>query len=159
MYTIVNKGSCLQGLRKRLGLLKFSLREKLRTAGFTCNITHAVFDKGSHVELYITNVRLPEKRPYCGQHPGSCPIGAPKPRYKYLEWDDWIRFNNVVNAVLDVRSHHHFEVFSRPLGVRGRFWIRKNNKARKHYDWEEKGGSSHHPIRVWNKGTEDQFED
>lgn len=51
--------------------------------------------------LKILNVRLREKKPYCGSHPGACQIPRKHASYRYLEGADWVEFNDLLNSVLD----------------------------------------------------------
>jgi len=106
----------------------------------------------------VTRVRLTVGKPYCGQHPGPCiPTQVPikKKKLKYLEWNDWVEFNNLVNAVLD-ELHCDADVWSFPFETSGRMWIRKGTSARIAYDYDE-GMGRWGPVRVWNQGTPDQF--
>lgn len=113
--------------------------------------------------IYVKPIRLKEAKPYCGQHPGECQLGATR-KARYLEWEDWVEFNNLVNNVLDGGSVKA-DVFSKPperLDKGTKFWIRRGSQGRKRYDWEQSfesrgGGLLTRPVRVWNHGTEDQF--
>ena len=110
-------------------------------------------------ELYVKKVRLKTKKPYCGQHPGPCVVdGRRKPKASYLEWDDWIEFHGIVNTLL-TEAGFAADVWSSPFDVKGLFWIRKDNKPRVKFDWEERTPPGRiHPVRIWNPGTPDQFE-
>lgn len=80
--------------------------------------------------ILLRRIRLEEPKPYCGQHPGSCEFpNRKKPTSRLLEWDDWVEFNNRVNAVLDSKNIDA-DVWSLPHDVKGKFWIRKDNRAR-----------------------------
>jgi hypothetical protein len=111
----------------------------------------------------LRNIRLTKSKPYCGQHPGECVIERKKPKLAFLEWDDWIAFNDLVNDVLD-EMKVHAEVWSRPHepALRGqsrkRFWIRKAGRRRVHWDWEEEPMPfGPNVIRRWDMGSEGQF--
>jgi hypothetical protein len=113
--------------------------------------------------IFVQQVRLTQAKEYCGQHPGECVVipgfQRKKKRMRYLEWDDWIQFNNLVNDVLD-KGRVKAEVWSTPmenLDKGKKFWIRKGLLRRVKYDYREvpTGGV---PIRIWNTGSPDQFE-
>ena len=111
--------------------------------------------------IVIKPVRLVKAKEYCGNHPGECvipPHGSKKKHVAtYLEWEDWVAFNGMVNRVLN-RFRANADVWSTPADVRGKMWVRKGLKARKRYDWEDKflpGRSV--PVRVWNQGDDSQF--
>jgi hypothetical protein len=59
-------------------------------------------------KITIHDVRLREKKDYCGNHPNACPVrfGGPRPhkKMKYLEGADWVGFNDMINDVLDSLS-------------------------------------------------------
>ena len=55
-------------------------------------------------KLTIHDVRLKEKKHYCGNHPFSCPVTPwekPHKKGKWLEGADWVGFNDCINDVLD----------------------------------------------------------
>lgn len=109
--------------------------------------------------IRISKVRLTQKKPYCGNHPGPCPAdGKPKPNSTLLEWEDWVAFHALVNRTLN-RFRTRANVFTLPYDVKGRMWIRKNDKARVRWDYEEQARPGFMvPLRIWNQGTPDQFE-
>lgn len=113
--------------------------------------------KVSSCKILISSVRLREAKSYCGQHPGPCAVGGPKKKSRYLEWNDWVAFNNMVNDVLD-QLNVKAEVWSTPaedIDKGRRFWVRRGLKRRVRWDWTQ--GDS--PIqRTWNHGSPDQFE-
>lgn len=107
--------------------------------------------------ILVHNVRLVKAKPYCGNHPGECPVSdKPKPVSHRLEWEDWVAFHQIVNRALN-RFKSNANVWSLPYDVRGRMWIRKGRMARLKYDWTEEFDSYGRAIRYWNPGTEDQF--
>lgn len=108
--------------------------------------------------ILVERVRLTTKKPYCGNHPGECPVSSkPKPVSSRLEWEDWVAFHGIVNRVLN-RFKASANVWSLPHDVKGRMWIRMGTKPRLHYDWTEEAGRFGQTIRIWNQGTPDQFE-
>jgi hypothetical protein len=138
------------------GLIQMYLEERLAKSSFRATIRRTI-DKYGKYCLEVKPVRLRKAKPYCGNHPGECPIGGgKKPNATYLEWNDWIKFHKLVNAVLN-KHCSNADVWSTPADVRGKMWIRKDNKPRKNWDWTE-DYSSGRMIRVWNQGTPDQFE-
>jgi hypothetical protein len=115
------------------------------------------FSGKSFAAIRIKPVRLVTAKPYCGNHPGPCPVSnKPKPRATYLEWEDWIQFHNLINKALN-RFRADADVWSTPQDVKGKMWIRKGICARLRYDWEESFQMGR-MIRIWNQGTEDQFQ-
>lgn len=114
--------------------------------------------------INLGKVRLKEAKPYCGQHPGECFLGATR-RGRWLEWDDWVEFHALVNDVLD-ELKIPADVTTRPMetvdcvrGLKGLFWIRKGERRRLRYEWREDWTNAglRGPTRWWNPGTEDQF--
>ena len=57
-------------------------------------------------EVCLSNFRLKEKKPYCGNHPNGCEFGGGrKSRDKtmaYLEGTDWVSVNDAINDLLDM---------------------------------------------------------
>lgn len=114
-------------------------------------------------EVHV-KVRLSAPKPYCGQHPGECEIIAgferPKRSGSWLEWDDWVQFNDLVNDVLDgLRACA--EVYSVPPEIMDKgkkFYIRRGRARRVRWDWiEQQRAGFGRAVRVWNHGTADQF--
>lgn len=108
--------------------------------------------------IWLSKIRLNASKPYCGNHPGPCDVAnaGRKMRAKYLEWDDWVAFHGLVNGVLDAIAVSA-DVWTLPQDVQGKFYIRRGLQARKVFDYEEGYNSYGRPVRVWNKGTPDQF--
>ena len=55
-------------------------------------------------KITIHDVRLKEKKHYCGNHPFSCPVTPwkkPHKKLNYLEGADWVAFNDLINDILD----------------------------------------------------------
>lgn len=53
--------------------------------------------------IKITNVRLRQTKPYCGNHPKGCerPHAGKHKKASFLEGADWVEFNDRLNTVLD----------------------------------------------------------
>jgi hypothetical protein len=134
----------------------------------------AAKDGRFHPRLTVTDgeihvkVRLQKAKPYCGNHPGECqthPILGERVKRSgsWLEWDDWVAFNDLVNDVLDgLRACA--EVWSVPpekLDKGKKFHIRRGRARRVKWDWEEQPSpsGSWQALRVWNHGSPDQFEE
>jgi hypothetical protein len=144
------------------------LQERMAKEGrFKATLTPSfVWARGvQYPTIKIKPVRLVKAKPYCGNHPGECPVSdKPKPKSHHLEWNDWVKFHDLVNRCLN-RFHVDADVWSNPADVRGKMWIRKGKKARVKWDWTEKYLPNPfnfpqelvRPIRVWNQGTPDQF--
>ncbi len=115
-------------------------------------------------QFTIERVRLTTAKPYCGQHPGEClvnPFFGPrkKANHKYLEWEDWIAFHEIVNDVLD-RLQVEADAWTNPqepISEGKNFYVRRDNKRRRRWEWEERYVGMR-LLRVWNAGTPDQFE-
>jgi hypothetical protein len=113
-------------------------------------------DPGWRNIVALNRIRLEKAKPYCGQHPGECVLGGPKMKSRLLEWDDWIRFNNLMNDVVE-RTELDCDIWSNPRDTRGTFYIRRRNSRRVRYDWTEQSSGVGRPLRVWNNGSDDQF--
>ena len=116
-------------------------------------------------KIEFTQIRLAEAKEYCGNHPGECFVNPfvgeqKKRKSRCLEWVDWVRFNNLLNDILN-EMKMEANIWSRPpekMDKGSIFWIRRNNQRRVIYDWEEvwdRGGNR--PSLIWNHGTPDQF--
>ena len=142
------------------------LRERMAKEGvFTALLTpSAVWSRGgvSCPIIVVKPVRLLKKKAYCGNHPGECEINpftrtAPKKmNATFLEWEDWIKFHSLVNRCLN-KFHADADVWSTPIDVNGKMWIRKGKSARKRYDWREVYNPYGQDTRVWNQGDASQF--
>jgi hypothetical protein len=131
-----------------LGEVKTTRQDRTNIAG--------LYRAYSLPSILVGNVRLTEKKPYCGNHPGECPVGSPKPNSTRLEWDDWVTFHGLVNRSLN-KFKADANVWSLPYDVKGRMWIRRGRQARLRYDWTETTDGFSRNIRIWNQGTPDQF--
>lgn len=154
-YTIqINHG----GVEKRDKVLLY-LRERVIKEG-TFRATFTATEQRGLPCIVVKPVRLVKAKPYCGNHPGECEVtGRKKPNSTYLEWNDWIKFHNIINRSLN-RFRVDADVWSNPQDVSGKMWIRKGIKPRVKWDWEEKltyGSMFRRVIRIWNQGTPDQF--
>lgn len=153
-YTITfKKASPTQG--KVLDYLRARMAKEGR---FTATLAIGV-DRRLRPIILVQNVRLVKAKPYCGNHPGPCEVNPyfnpPKKVMTHLEWDDWVRFHGLVNRVLN-RFRVEADVWSQPRDVKGKFWIRRGKVARVRYEYDSdySGGRE---LRIWNKGTPDQF--
>lgn len=87
----------------------------------------------SHNTLSLSNIRLIVPKPYCGNHPGPCLVKQKKRRLNFLEWNDWLDFNNQINDVLDAEN------IAAKVASLGTFIHRKGLQRRTHYSWFLKG--------------------
>jgi hypothetical protein len=148
MYTI----QILRGGHSKREQVLTALATRLENSKFRATILSL-----GEASLGLKPVRLRTKKPYCGNHPGECPLGGPpKKNATYLEWEDWVQFHKLVNAVLN-RLRVSADVWSTPLDVRGKMWIRKGKAPRIRWDWTEELNRYGRAVRVWNQGTPDQF--
>lgn len=51
--------------------------------------------------LKMYDVRLKDKKEYCGNHPNACEVEGRGRMGKYLEGVDWVEFNDRINDALD----------------------------------------------------------
>ena len=144
------------GVEKRDRVLAYLQARMIKENVFRATLT-PFSDNHNRPCIKIKPVRLLKPKPYCGQHFGLCPTGAKKPNSTRLEWDDWVKFHNLVNRCLNKFSANA-DVWTTPMegGVR-KMWIRKGFKARIKYDVDETYDDRGRHIGKWNPGTEDQF--
>jgi len=160
-YTVkLNGGTYEQAEKVRLALI--AKLEKSKTFKANCEPVQFFYKgsrEGSRAEGYgftIKKVRLRKAKPYCGNHPGECfvtPGVAPrkKPVMSLPEWDDWVKFNNFVNALLN-RLRKNADVWSMPPDARGIMWMRKGLKARKVYNWTTDAQNPR--LKHWDRGND-----
>lgn len=145
------------GLEKQHKVLNYLNERMVKENVFRAKLTPSCDSKGNPI-IIVKPVRLVKAKPYCGNHPGTCEFtGRKNPNATYLEWEDWIRFNNMVNRVLN-RFKCNANVWSTPQDVSGKFHIRFGLKPRVKYDYTESYSTYGRAVRVWNQGTADQFE-
>jgi len=97
--------------------------------------------------IKLRNIRLKEKKRYCGNHPNACDIEGGR-MGTYLEGLDWVDFNDTLNDVLDSLSVSAY--------VRSAVCIiRKGTRRRTVYGsflvrhlWR--------PVYQWNKDEDDE---
>lgn len=80
------------------GTIIDAIYSNLCDSRFTAEVTRDGFKN-----IKISQVRLREKKPYCGNHAKACErphVGKHK-RADYLEGADWVEFNDRLNDVLD----------------------------------------------------------
>jgi hypothetical protein len=101
--------------------------------------------------IKILNVRLTEKKPYCGNHAKACErphVGKHK-KAQYLEGADWVEFNDRLNSVLD-----ELNVSARVDS--GTCNLRKGTERRISYQADTFAGGAWQ----WNKfGRDDEYAD
>lgn len=110
----------------------------------------------------VEGIRLLKPKPYCGNHPGPCDVGAgivnplKKKRAMYLEWVDWVTVHRHINDLLDkvaaAMPDTFADVFTLPQEVDGRLWIRRKGVRRHRYDYLEHRGVFGRPQRAWIRG-------
>ncbi len=77
-------------------ILADALRTEIRASRFNA----VVFEDRRGV-LQIGNVRLNQKKPYCGNHPAACERGSAHRKGAWLEGLDWVSWNDMLNDVMD----------------------------------------------------------
>lgn len=142
--------------------VRISIMAAIKTDGrFVCGVELGTDTKKAANLLLIKNVRRIDGADYCGQHPGQCnPFGRGHYKAKYLEWKDWISFHEIVNDVLDSKKVVA-DAWTNPREPmrpdKKKFWVRRDNKRRVQYDFEETFNVMGIPFHTWNSGTQDQF--
>jgi hypothetical protein len=116
--------------------LAYSIRRWFARSRFTAEVT--VEEKG----VKILNVRLREKKPYCGNHPNACPVGGVNNRRDYLEGLDWAEVNDCLNDIMD-RLGVDCRIESASCVIRRGLERRINYSSYtfdgRHYDWVRVG--------------------
>jgi hypothetical protein len=87
--------------------------------------------------LRLLQIRLKNKKYYCGQHPGPCPINRifappPHPLCHLLEGLDWVSLDDMVNDILDRHSIEAL-VWSHGTEFDRKFFIRRHQQRRTNY--------------------------
>lgn len=98
--------------------------------------------------LSLRAVRLREKKPYCGNHAGPCRNtfgGRKHPKFDYLEGQDWVSWNDMVNDVLDELGHSG-NAGSSVCNIRkdGLRRVRYESGDGGHGDWDKAGHENHY---------------
>lgn len=100
-------------------------------------------------EIVIEEVRLREKKGYCGNHPGACVVPRKHKKMNYLEGVDWVEWNDMLNDIMD---EHHADADAASSHV----IIRKGKKRCVSYTDHFLNAATLH--RDWDKDS-GQFED
>lgn len=129
-------------------IVQFHINERTR---FVC-YTDILFRVRSGDIVRVRDIRLKDKKKWCGSHPFACDIGGPRSS-NLLEGADWVEFNDSLNDILD------------QLGVSANVEsivciLRKDTRRRVHYDghWQthaENGIAFVEPQPEWNKDEDD----
>jgi hypothetical protein len=141
-------------------VLQFSV-ERTR---FTATFNVETLPRSKRLGIKVTNIRLRNKKDYCGAHPGPCVVERKKhPVCRYLEGLDWVGFawwiNNVLDAIppglfsdVDVWSYNREKIGSRP------YYLRQKGLRRLGFphDILSRGGRE---FAHWVDGDPDDFED
>lgn len=125
----------LKDLVRSVSVLRM-LRAKLEKSRFTAHVSELYNHPRHRYVIEVRNVRLRERKEYCGQHPCACPVLPFLKRHqtgRWLEGADWIGFNDMLNDVLD-RCAVSADVWSynREAGS-GKYFIRRDEKRRTRY--------------------------
>jgi hypothetical protein len=125
-----------------------------RTIESLADFIRMKINNGSRFELHIDilsarrlkmrNIRLKEKKRYCGNHPNACDIEGGR-MGRYLEGLDWVEFNDRINDILDYLDINA-RVYSSVCEVRAGKKRRTNYGShlldhlwRPVYQWDKKG--------------------
>lgn len=123
----------------------------------------------NHLYFELSEIRLKEAKPYCGNHAGPCIVRVferPRRNGRWLEGEDWMRVHALVNEVLD-SLNVSCRVYTAGADVYPVQGIPKKHLvvrtetlgARKRYDYRDiaKPGEMF-PHYAYNPGTQDQFD-
>ena len=156
----------LKGTNPDIGLIESHINKSINhDSRFT---VHTQFLSPRRMKLY--DVRLKEKKRYCGNHPNSCEVEGGR-MGKYLEGLDWVEFNDRINDVLD-NLHVSARVYTAVCELRRGFERRHNydshiiNEWRGLYEWDKKGEDSDYedycgrfaPDSTYPFGTPGEYE-
>lgn len=136
--------------------LKAVLDKKIAGSRFTVRVEVA-FLRGTKRGLKISEVRLRNKKDYCGAHPGPCLVTGKKHiRAAYLEGLDWVGFNALVNDTLDATSTEATVFTYNRESRETRYFVRRGRLRRVRYPYEYavSGRFAH-----WTQGGDLAFED
>lgn len=94
-YSIIVNAAVAAKVRNRLEAF-------LERSRFTVRCIDYKARGGNQTAIELREIRLREKKDYCGQHAGPCLLNERRHReYHYLEGLDWVAFNDMVNDLLD----------------------------------------------------------
>lgn len=113
-----------------IGFLALALEDMIEHSRFTADVETK---DGSKV-INVRNVRLRERKPYCGNHPAACEAFAPRAHSNrtYLEGADWVEWNDRINDLLDA---HECSAFVRTSVC----VIRRGRCRRTYYEYTSNG--------------------
>lgn len=137
--------------------IRAKLASALEKSRFTARLETAIF-RGYRRGIKIACVRLRNKKPYCGAHPGPCQALFPrKPRTgRWLEGNDWIGFNHLVNDVLD-RASIECDVFSyNNESLEHKYYIRRGRRRAIRFCWETQSRFFGNGVALWVNGDEQE---
>lgn len=132
-------------------LLKFTVA----VSRFTAHFEFATL-ANSRPGLKISNIRLRNKKGYCGAHPGPC-VALVERKHKvtrFLEGLDWVGFNHMLNDVLDEISANCIVFSFNRESTCGKYYIRRGRLRRVHYPYEYVGN-----FAGWSQGEDNDFQD
>jgi hypothetical protein len=140
--------------------ISFQLEQAVAASRFTARIELERFRK-SKDGVQVSVVRLRNRKPYCGAHPGPCPVRVFERKHKnctYLEGLDWVGFSQLLNDVLD-RLNASARVFSFNREFLGsRYYLRRGKQRRIGFPFEYQ--SFHGAVFAhWTQGDESDFDD
>jgi hypothetical protein len=101
-----------------------------------------------HYVIKIRNIRLREKKPYCGNHPAMCEnTGETRRKGTWLEGADWVEFNDSLNDICD-RENISADIRS-SICI-----LRKGRERRMEYGYRQVNDR----FTEWNLDDEDSYE-
>lgn len=141
-------------------VVKDTLETLLTQSRFTARLTVEFSPnqcKGRHV-LKISNVRLRQKKSYCGQHPNACVVRLFPRKHKnasYLEGADWVAFDDMLNDMCD-KMEWEADIWSKSLEFKGKMIVRTGRRRRIRYRSECRITHGGWPHYQWDTTFHDE---
>lgn len=125
------------------GTIIDAVYRRLCDSRFTAEVTRDGFKN-----IKVAQVRLREKKAYCGNHPKACENAFGRhAKAAYLEGADWVEFNDLLNDVLDelrVAAKVESRVVNLRLGTQRRVKYDGNNFVGNAWQWDKFGPEWHY---------------
>lgn len=117
--------------------------------------------RGTRLGIKIKNVRLRNRKDYCGAHPGPCLVNplrseTPHKATRLLEGLDWVGFNHMLNDWLDEREQACTVFSYNRESMAHRYYIRRGRRRRVKYPFEtEMNSLGFAQFAHWTQSKED----
>lgn len=129
------------------GDVRYCLDKAIAASRFTAKLENNCLGRKEGVKIEC--VRLRNRKPYCGAHPGPCVALFPRKHMNatYLEGLDWVGFNHLLNDVLDKLSWSATIFSFNRESDTPRYYIRRGRLRRVGYSYAYRGNFAH-----WTQG-------